>query len=205
MTLSPQLRVIPIWVRVLAGVVVAAAGLAIVLLIRGVPGQVVDGVGFIRLAAQAILYLCVIVLFGYVAGHGLPPSHWWRNAGHAWWPAQTEPQLTPELHRFLAQLRERHPEIRECWLLDAAGQGEWRLLVIADGAVLDAVRGDWDIRRKDVRLYLLEERSRTVVLAWGRSSPVAFSTWDWEPQGDALVEFRCPVTAEIRLAQRLWS
>ena len=89
MTLSPQLRVIPVWVRVLAGVVVAAAGLAIVLLIRSVPGQVIDGVAFIRLAALAILYLCVIVLFGYAAVSGLPPSHWWRNAGHAWWPARS--------------------------------------------------------------------------------------------------------------------
>ena len=205
MTLSPNLRVIPAWIRILAGVVVAAAGLAIVLLIRGVPGQVIDGVAFIRLAAEAILYLCVMVLFGYVAGSGLPPSHWWRNAGHAWWPAGTGLQLTPELHRFLTRLQERHPGIRECWLLDAAGQGEWRLLALADGAVLDAVRGDWDIRRKDVRLYLLEEQSRTVAPAWGWSSPVAFSTWDWEPQGDALVEFRCPATGEIRLAQRLWS
>jgi hypothetical protein len=205
MTLSPQLRVIPVWTRILAGVVVAAAGLAIVLLIRGVPGQVIDGAAFIRLAAQAILYLCVMVLFGYVAGSGLPPSHWWRNAGQPVWPAGTELQLTPALHRFVARLQKRHPEIRECWLLDPAGQGEWRLLAIADDAVLDAVRGDWDIRRRDVRLYLLEEYSRTVVLAWGRSRPVPFSTWDWEPQGEALVEFRCPDTGENRLAQRLWS
>ena len=67
------------------------------------------------------------------------------------------------------------------------------------------MRGDWDIRRRDVRLYLLDEPSRTVALAWGRSSPVAFSTWDWEPQRDELAEFRCPVAADTRLAQRLWS
>ena len=205
MTLNPQLRVIPAWVRILAGVVVAAAGLAIVLLIRSSPGQVIDGVAFVRLAGQAILYLCVIVLFGYVAGSGLPPSHWWRNAGHRVWPAGMELDLTPELHRFLARLQSHHPGVRECWYLDAAGSGEWSLLAIADDAVLEAVRGDWDVRRKDVRLYLLEEHSRTVVLAWGRSSPVAFSTWDWEPQGDGLAEFRCPVSGEVRLAQRLWS
>jgi hypothetical protein len=205
MTLSPQLRVIPVWVRILAGVVVAAAGLAIVLLIRGVPGQIVDGVGFIGLAAQAILYLCVIVLFGSVAASGLPPSHLWRGAGHPWWPAQPAARLTPELHRFLAQLQQRHPAIRECWLLEAAVKSEWWLLASADGEVLEGLRGDWDIRRKDVRLYLLDEHSRTVALAWGRSSPVPFSTWDWEPQEDAVVEFRCPVTGEIRPAQRLWS
>lgn len=205
MTLSPQLRVIPAWVRVLAGVLVAAASLAIILLVRGVPGQVVDGIAFIRLAAQATLYLCVIALFGYVAASGLPPSHWWRSAGHPIWPVEIELQVTPELHRFLALLRERHPEIRECWLLDAAAEREWRLLAIAGEAVFAALRSDWDIRRKDVRLYLLDEHSRTVALAWGRSRPVAFSTWDWEPQTQTLVEFRCPVTGEIRLAQRLWS
>ncbi len=205
MSSSPALRVIPVWVRLLAGVVVAAAALAIVLLIRGVPGQVIDTLAFIRLAAQAILYLCVIVLFGSVAASGMPPIHWWRNAGHPVWPADSEVQLTPELHRFLARLQERHPGIRECWLLETPGQAEWRLLAIADDAVLEALRADWDIRRKDVRLYLLDEHSRTVALAWGRSSPVPFSTWDWEPQSDAVVEFRCPATGEIRFAQRLWS
>ena len=76
---------------------------------------------------------------------------------------------------------------------------------MAGDAVVETVRGDWDIRRKDVRLYVLEDDSGTVVLAWGRSSPVAFSTWDWEPQEDGLVEFRCPVSGEVRLAQRLWN
>lgn len=205
MMLNPQLRVIPVWLRILAGVVAGAAGLAIILLIRGVPDQIIDGVAFMRLAAQSILYLCVIVLFGYVAASGLPPSHWWRNAGHPVWPAATELQLTPEQHRFLARLKERHPAVRECWRLDdLAGQGEWQLLAIADSAALDALRSDWDIRRKDVRLYLLDEHCRTVALAWGRSSPVEFSTWDWEPQADTLVEYRCPVTGEIRLAERLW-
>ena len=201
-----SLRVIPVWVRVLAGVVVAAAALAIILLIRGVPGQVVDGVGFVRLAAQAILYLCVIVLFGYVAATGLPavPLVAQRRARPCGRP-QPELQLTPDLHRFLARLRERHPGIRECWLLDAAGPGEWRLLAIADDAVLDAVRGDWDIRRKDVRLYLLEESPGR--WRWPGAGPAPWRSrpGTGSPRRDALAEFRCPVAGEIRLAQRLWS
>jgi len=209
MTVSPQLRKIPVWVRVLAGVVVVVAVLAIAVLIRVSPGQVTDGLSFLRLGAEAILYVCISVLFGYVAATGLPPSHWWRNAGRAWWPAHSELPLTPDLHRFLARLRQRHPGIRECWILDAVGQGthpgEWRFLALADRQVAEGVRSDWEIRRKDVRLYLLDEHPPTVALAWGRSSPVAFATWDWEPQGDAFAEFRCPVAAEIRLAQRLWS
>ncbi|MDH5255743.1 MAG: hypothetical protein OEW72_07485, partial [Gammaproteobacteria bacterium] len=106
------------WLRVLAGLVAAAAALAIVLLIRGAPGQVVDGVSFVGLAAQAMLFLGLSVLFGYVAATGLPPAHWWRSAGQPLWPLQPELPLTPDLQRFLAQLRERHPGLRECWLLD---------------------------------------------------------------------------------------
>ena len=199
------MHVIPAWLRVLAGLVAAAAALAIVLLIRGAPAQVVDGVSFVGLAAQAILFLALLALVGNAAATGLPPAHWWRSAGQPLWPLQPELPLTPDLQRFLAQLRERHPGIRECWLLDSATQGEWRLLALADPAVLDAVRGDWDIRRRDVRLYLLDEPARTVALAWGRSSPAAFSAWDWEPQREELAEFRCPVHADVRLAQRLWS
>ncbi len=199
------MHVIPPWLRVLAGVVAAASVVAIVLLIRGAPGQVLDGVGFVGLAARALLLLGLAALFGYVAATGLPPAHWWRGAGQALWPLQPELPLTPDFQRFLAQLRERHPDIRECWLLDSARPGEWRLLALAGPSVLDAVRGDWDIRRRDVRLYLLDEPSGTVALAWGRSSPVAFSARDWEPQRDDLAAFRCPVAADTRLATRLWS
>jgi hypothetical protein len=205
MTFSPQLRIIPVWVRVLAGVVVAAAVLAIFLAIRGVPGQVLDGPGFIRLVAQVVLYFCLVVLFGYVVATGLPPTHWWRSAGQDLRPAQPDLPLTPDLHRYLDLLRQRHPQLRECWFLDGARPGESRLLAIADRGALDRVRGDWDIRRKDVRLYLLEEPARTVTLAWGRSSPVPFAAWDWEPQADELAEFRCPVSGQARPAQRLWS
>ena len=205
MSSSPQLRVIPVWVRALAGVVVAAAVLAIFLAIRGVPGQVLDGPGFIRLTAQVVLYFCLIVLFGYVVVTGLPPTHWWRSAGQSLRPVEPDLPLTPDLLRYLALLRQRHPQLRECWFLDAARPGESRLLAIADSTALDGVRGDWDIRRKDVRLYLLEENARTVALAWGRSGPVPFAAWDWEPQADALAEFRCPISGQARLAQRLWS
>ncbi|TFG85543.1 MAG: hypothetical protein E4H19_08490 [Chromatiales bacterium] len=198
------LRVIPVWLRVLAAVVAAAAAFAIFLVIRGVPGQVVDVAGFIRLGAEAILFLCVAVLFGYVAATGLPPAHLWRQAGHMWWPAQPQFSLTPDMHRFLAQLRARHPQIRECWVLEAAIPGECWFIACAEPVVQDAMRGDWDIRRKDVRLYLLNEASRTVTPAWGRSIAADFTTWDWEPQGDELAEFRCPTTGETRNAQRVW-
>ncbi|MEO8444243.1 MAG: hypothetical protein ABI567_04470 [Gammaproteobacteria bacterium] len=199
------MRVIPVWVRALAAVAGAAGVLAIVLLVRHAPDQVAGIPDIIGLGAQAILFLCMVVLFGYVAVTGLPPAHLWGPSGLAWWSAGTELTLTPELQRFLALLRQRHPGLRECWLLDTAVPGEWRLLAMADGPALDAVRGDWDVRRKNARLYLVDEPSRTVALAWGRSSPVAFATWDWEPQSDTLAEFRCPVAGQVRLAQRLWS
>ncbi|MBL8201733.1 MAG: hypothetical protein JNK40_12230 [Chromatiales bacterium] len=199
------MHVIPACLRVLAGLVAAAAAMAILLLVRDAHAQILDGVSFVGLAARAILFLGLVVLFGYVAATGLPPAHWWRSAGQPLWPLQPDLPLTPDLQRFLAHLRARHPGIRECWLLDSARQGEWRLLAVGDPPVLDAVRGDWDIRRRDVRLYLVDGPSGTVALAWGRSSPVAFATWDWEPQRDELAEFRCPVAADTRLATRLWS
>lgn len=205
MGLNPQMRLIPLWLRVPAGLLAATACLAIVLLIRGAPAQVSDILSFVGVAAQAILFLAVIVLSGYVAATGLPPTHWWRNAGHPLWSVQPGLPLTPDQQRFLGLLRERHPAIRECWLLDPAAPDEWRLLARADPPVLEALRGDWDIRRRNVRLYLLDEPSCTVALAWGRSSPVPFSSWDWEVQNEVFAEFRCPVAAEIRLAQRLWS
>jgi len=197
-------RVIPAWLRILAGLVALAAVAAIALLIRDAAGSVVDGASFLALAARALLFLGLVVLFGYTAATGLPPAHWWRSAGQPWWPGGQDLPVTPDLHRFLARLQERHPGLRECWLLDPVAPGEWRLLALAAPTVLDTVRADWDIRRRDVRLYLLDEESRTVALAWGRSSPVAFSAWDWEPQRDELAEFRCPVNADVRLARRVW-
>lgn len=199
------MRVIPAWLRVMAGLMAAAAALAIILLIRGAPGQVVDGAGIVGLVARAILFLGLLALFGYVAATGLPPAHWWRSAGQSLWPMQPELPITPDLQRFLTSLRQRHPGIRECWLLDPVRPHESRLLALADPPVLDAMRSDWDIRRRDVRLYLLDQSSRTVALAWGRSSPADFASWDWEPQRDELAEFRCPVAGDSRLAQRLWS
>jgi hypothetical protein len=198
------MRLVPVWLRLLAGVVAVAAVVAIVLLVRSVPAQELDAAGVVGLAARALLFLAMATLFGYTAATGLPPTHLWTGAGRPVWPASGELPLTPDLHRFLARLRERHPGLRECWQLDNAVRGEWRLLARAPTPVLDAMRADWDIRRRDVRLYLLDEPSSTVSLAWGRTSPVAFASWDWEPQSEELAEFRCPVSADIRLARRLW-
>lgn len=202
---GPTLRVIPVWLRLPAGIVAAAAALAIVLLIRGVPGQPIDLIGFVRLAALAILYLCVGILFGYVAATGLPPAHLWRHAGHRWWPAQLEISLTPDLHRFLSRLKDRHPSLRECWVLETGVPGEWWLIACAETAALEAVRGDFDIRRKDVRLYLLDQAAQAVTPAWGRSVAADFATWDWELQDESTAEFRCPLTGAVRIARRVWA
>jgi len=201
---SLKLRVIPVWLRLLAGIAATAAAVAIVVLIRGVPGEEVDVTGFIRLGAQAILFLSVAVLFGYVAATGLPPTHLWRQAGYALWPARTHFSLTPSMYRYLARLHASHPQIHECWVLESAVPEECWFIAFAKQSVHDAVRGDWEIRRKDVRLYLQDTASRTVAPAWGRIVAADFASWDWEPQGDELAEFRCPATGESRQAQRVW-
>jgi hypothetical protein len=199
-----KLHVIPVWLRVLAGIVATAAVFAIFLAVHGAPGLVVDMAGFLLLSARAILFLCVAVLFGYVAATGLPPAHLWRHAGHTWWSEKPQFSLTPDMHRFLERLRARHPQIRECWVLEAAVPGECWFIAFADPVVQDAVRGDWDIRRKDVRLYLLDAASQTVATAWGRGDIPDFTAWDWEPQDNEQAEFRCPATGASRNAQRVW-
>jgi len=192
------------WLRLLAALAATAAVVAIVFMIRGVPGEEVDVPAVILLGAQAMLFLAVAVLFGYVAATGLPPTHLWRQAGHALWPVRTHFSLTPDMHRYLARLHGSHPQIRECWVLESAVPEECWFLAFAERSVHDAVRGDWAIRRKDVRLYLGDTASRTVASAWGRVDIASFENWDWEPQGDELAEFRCPATGECRHAQRVW-
>jgi hypothetical protein len=196
--------VIPLWLRALAGLVAAAAVLAILLLIRNGPPGAGEEAGVLGMAGRALLFLGMAALFGYAAVTGLPPAHWWRGAAEPLLPARAPPALTPDLHRFLTQLRERHPGLRECWLLDPVEAGEWRLLAMAPPAVVEAVRGDWDIRRPDIRLFLADDASGAVGLAWGRVRPEPFASWDWEPQRDPVAEFRCPASGDIRQARRLW-
>jgi len=199
------LRVIPLWLRLLAGLLAVASGIAILLLLRETALEPPAGAGLVAAAARALLFLALAVLFGYTALTGLPPTHWWRDADEHLWPAAPAPALTPDAHRYLARLRQRHAGIRECWLLDPVAPGEWRLLAMAPPEVAAALRGDWDIRRRDLRLYLLVAGTGTVELAWGRSVPASFTTWDWEPQDDQVAEFRCPERREVRRALRLWT
>ena len=199
------MRVIPWPLRVLAGLAAAAAALAIFMLVRAAPDNVIGLVDFALAAAKSLLFLSVIALFGYVAVTGLPPVHWWSAAGQRVWTEEPEFPIAPDMHRYLARLRHRHPDLRECWLLDPARGNEWRLLAFGQAPVLDAVRGDWDIRRRDVRLHLVDDEDGCVAPAWGRSTPAAFASWDWEPQGNDTAEFRCPVAADVRIARRLWA
>lgn len=198
------LRIIPPWCRALGGLLAAAAVAALVLLVRDAAGQDASLAGVVGLMARGVLHLCVATLAGYVAVTGMAPTHLWPLAGHSCWPLRAELWLTPDLQRYARQLCVRHPGLRECWLLDSGRRGEWWLLARAMPEVLDRVREDWQIRRKDVHLYLRDDRSETITLAWGRSVPGDFAAWDWENDGDTRAEFRCPVSGEVRLATRLW-
>lgn len=196
------MRLIPLPLRVLAGLVAAAALLGIVLALKA-PPPVAGWAGPLAAGARGVLFLGVAVLFGYAAATGLPPAHWWRSAAVPVWSGDRL-VLPPDLHRYLELLRERHPGLRECWLLAPAAPGEQRLLALAPPAIVTAVRADWDIRRPDVRLYLADDASHTVAPAWGRSTAAPFSAWDWEVQREGVAEFRCPASGEIRTARRLW-
>lgn len=198
------LRVIPLWCRTLGGVVALAAMTALVLMVRDAIGQDPGVVDVLGLVAHALLYLCVATLAGHVAVTGLAPTHLWSLAAHPCWPLQPQIPLTPDLHRYVSRMRGRYPDLRECWLLDSGRRGEWWLLACAGPEVLERLRADWPLRRKDVHLYLRDDRTDLVTLAWGRSVPGDFSEWYWERDGDTRAEFRCPISGESRLACRLW-
>ncbi len=204
MGLDAPLRVIPLWCRGLGGIVALAAIAALVLLIGDAAAHYTGVISVVGLGARALLYLCVATLAGYVAVTGVAPTHLWPLAAHSCWPDTPELVLTPDLHRYALQLRSRHPDVHECWLLDSGRRDQWSLLARADTVVLDQLRADWQLRRKDVHLYLKDDESGSVTLAWGRSVPGEFAAWDWELAADTQAEFRCPVSGVTRIACRLW-
>lgn len=110
----------------------------------------------------------------------------------------------PAQHRYLTGLRQRHPALRECWLLPGGESGTWGLLIRTDRVGLRALRGDGDLPQKNLLVYVLEEQSGSVLRAWGRPGTLPFTSWDWEVQREGVAEFRCPVSGSVRVAESLW-
>ena len=187
--LAPGRR-IPLWIRALAAVFVLVAGYAAVLLVRDGSGVLPQGAALLLLVASITLGVCLTALFAYVAVTGAPPTHLWPAAGDSCFSPRTPLRLDPAISAWLGALRDRHAGLAELWLLRpdhraVLVRGEMcRLLAVGDAAALEALRADWDIRRRDVRLFLVDAATGAISTAWGRPWDGRLVQWIWGEAAD---------------------
>jgi hypothetical protein len=94
------------------------------------------------------------------------------------------------------------------------------LLVFGPAALADALRDDWTIRRREVRLFVVDVDTDSICTAWGRPYAGTLAEWQWEFVSDEIARFVPPVDAgelvpaddradhyveTARIAERLWS
>lgn len=173
---TTRLYVVPVWLRVLAGVLALAALVAALALVSNSARGIVDLRTLLITGAQVIIDVCMGGLFAYVAVTGLAPTHLMRSAGDSWTGRAPRFRLEPYLQRYLQQLQAEQPQITECWILGQVGRGsrsarfpsQWWLLVFGPATLADALGTDWNIRRREVRLFVVDVDTDTVSAAWGR-------------------------------------
>lgn len=215
MAAAPELRLIPPWLRLLAGVLVLVILSAAWLTVTRDVDQARDLYQWLLLASQLALSLCAAGLFAYVAATGFPPTQLFQYAGDQPFAARARDGLDLSIQRYLVRLRARHPGIRECWQLappPGAARRGWRFLALADPPVIEALRGDWDIRRRDVILLLVDTELVAMTTAWGQAFTGRIGDLGWEWQSDDHATFRWPRASDGRAdldgppleARRLW-
>jgi hypothetical protein len=225
---TTRLYVVPVWLRVLAGLLALAALFAAFSLIR--TGVRSSGELQILLftAAQGIVDVCLGGLFAYVAVTGLAPTHLLRSAGDAWTGSAPRFRLEPDLQRYLRRLQAQQPQIAECWILGRVSKGrrsdqlpaQWWLLVFGPATLTETLQADWNIRRRDVRLFVVDSEAESVCAAWGRPYTGALADWHWRFITDEVAHFDPPADAgeyaqagdradpdaeSAHVAERLWS
>lgn len=215
MSLAPELRLIPAWIRVLAAVLVLCILYSAWLAVRQPTGGERDLAAWLLLGGQLVLGICAAGLFGYVAATGFPPTQLFQHAGDVPFAREPGEGLDPGIQRYLLRLRARHPGIRECWHLDpppGPNRRGWRFLALADPPVIDAIRADWDVRRRDVGLLLVDTELVAMTTAWGQPFSGRIGDLGWEWQSDDEATFRWPRGTDGRAdlegpllkARRLW-
>lgn len=210
-------RRIPAWIRLLAALFVALAVYAALLVLRDVSRAAPDAPALLLLAAQLVLGVCLAALFAWVAVTGNPPVHLWPAAGDPCFGSRPPVRLDPALGTWLAALRARHAGLTELWVLRpnhraVPARGEpCRLMAVADPAVIEALQADWDIRRRDVRLFLVDATTGHIRTAWGQPWDGRVARWDWGGADDPVERPVSPALAndlddrapELR-ALRVW-
>lgn len=225
---TTRLYVVPAWLRVLAGLLALAALFAAVSLINTGARGIADLRTLLITGVQVIINVCMGGLFAYVALTGLAPTHLLRSAGDAWTGSAPRFRIEPALQRYLHQLNAQQPQITECWILGQVAKGRrstrslpqcW-LLVFGPATLVDVLRTDWSLRRRDVRLFVADLDTGSVCAAWGRPYTGTLAGWQWEFVSDEIARFVPPADADesvqaddradhdaeaAQLAERLWS
>jgi hypothetical protein len=193
---------VPLWLRVLAGLLALAALFAAIALISSGVRDTVDMRALLIGGAQAIINVCMAALFGYVALTGLVPTHLLRSAGDAWTGRAPRFRIEPAMQRYLRQLHAQ-PQVAECWILGQVANGSrpvrtrphYWLLVFGPAALADALRTDWSLRRRDVRLFVADLDAGSICAAWGRPYAGTLAGWQWEFLSDEIARFVPPADA----------
>jgi hypothetical protein len=219
---------VPVWLRILAGLLALAALFAAVTLISTGVRSIADLRTLLLTGVQVIIDVCMGGLFAYVALTGLVPTHLLRSAGDAWTGRAPRFRIEPALQRYLHQLNARQPQITECWILKQVEKGRrstrplpqcW-LLVFCPAVLADELCSDWSIRRRDVRLFVADADTGLIAAAWGRPYTGTLAGWEWEFLSDEVALFQPPADAAEQppgagdhdtpdeaphIAERLWS
>ncbi len=218
----------PVWLRVLAGLLALAALFAAVSLVSVRAHGIVDLQTLLMSGAQVIVDVCMGGLFAYVAVTGLAPTHLMRIAGDSWTGSVPRFRLEPDMQRYLQRLNAEQPQITECWILGRVVKSrrgdqlpaQWWLLVFGPAALAETLRTDWNVRRRDVRLFVVDADTDSVSAAWGRPYNGVLADWHWEFVTDEVARFIPPADAgeyvqagertdhdaeSAQLAERLWS
>jgi hypothetical protein len=219
---------VPVWLRILAGLLALAALFAAFTLVSVGARGIADLRTLLITGVQVILDICIGALFAYVAVTGLAPTHLMRSAGDAWTGRAPRFRLEPAIQRYLRQLNVQQPQIMECWILRQIEKGSrsirlspqcW-LLVFGPAALVDALRDDWTIRRREVRLFVADVDTDSICTAWGRPYTGTLAEWQWEFVSDEIARFVPPENADesahaedcadhdaetAQIAERLWS
>jgi hypothetical protein len=225
---TTRLHGVPVLLRVLAGLLALAALFAAVSLISTAARGNGDLRALLLGSVQVIVDICLGALFAYVAVTGLAPTHLVRSAGDAWTGRAPRFRLEPAMQRYIRQLNVQQPQITECWILGQVKKGTrlpgplpqcW-ILVFGPAVLADALRSDWSLRRREVRLFVADLDTGSVCAAWGRPYTGTLAGWQWEFVSDEIARFVPPADAGQQtvvsgdqgaqdeapsIAERLWS